>query len=158
MRTERRHVSGGAVVCVPAPLFLRLRFWLQLASKITAEVESGSTFWSTAAVTSLCDLQHERGKLHNPAAAAAAAAHKAFSCVFFAVPVVALNCQPTINIIWVKKCRKPVSKRTLDYCHKGLIKSRNSFLPVVTVPLNTVPVIWSKMLRWIIRATAFQRS
>lgn len=40
----------------PAPLVLRLRFWLQLASKITAEVESGTTFWLTAAVTSLCDL------------------------------------------------------------------------------------------------------
>lgn len=61
------------------------------------------------------------------------------------------GCEKTahnLHDLSLKKCRKPASKRTLDYCHKSLIKSRNSFLLVVTVPLNTVPVIWSKMLLW----------
>lgn len=154
MRTGRRHVSRGAVVFLPLCSCVcvfgynwhpKSQQKLSLARLFGRRLSLISNM-NTANFTTQQQQQHTRRFR-----------------VFFAVPVVALNWQPgkkwpTINIIRVKKCRKPASKRTLDYCHKGLIKSRNSFLPVVTVPLNTVPVIWSKMRLWIIRATAHQRS
>lgn len=155
MRAEGRHVSRGAVVFLPlcscACVFL---------APTGIQNHSTSWVWLSFSVDGCCQISlwspTWTQQTSQPSSSSSSSTQGVFMCL--AVPAVALNRRLTINIIWVIKFRKPASRRTLDCCNKGLIKSRNSFLPVVTVPLNAVPVIWSKMLLWIIRATAFRRS